>query len=380
MEQTTIQKLFREKFEKEPTLVRAPGRINFIGEHTDYNNGLVLPAAINKQILIALAPNQTQQCQVYSADLDESYNFSVSDLQPGKGWSNYLQGVMKGFHQIGFNLNGVDAIVSGDIPIGAGLSSSAALCCGFATAYCTAFEIDLAKLSIAKIAQFSEHHFAGVKCGLMDQYASLFGEKNKAILLDCETLEHELVPFQFSDIDVLLIDTKVKHSLADSAYNKRREACELGAALVMRNYPEVQSLRNISITMLKELKADFPDEIYLRCQYVINEISRTRMASQLLKDKNIVGFGNLLYETHKGLSEEYEVSCDESDFLVKLAKSNKVIGSRMMGGGFGGCTINIINKRETQSFQKLVQEKYVTTFNRDPEFHLIKIEDGVSQL
>jgi galactokinase len=214
----------------------------------------------------------------------------------------------------------------------------------------------------------------------MDQYASLFGEKDKAILLDCRTMEHETVPFHFPEIDVLLVDTKVKHSLADSAYNKRREACELGAALIMRKYPDVQSLRDITLSMLEELKSDFPDEIFSRCHYVVNEISRTKRAAQLLKNKNIDGFGKLLYETHEGLSKEYEVSCDESDFLVDLARNNNVIGARMMGGGFGGCTINLINKTETQNFQKLVQEKYVATFNKEPEFHIVKIEDGVTQL
>lgn len=380
MEYSTIKKQFQEKFEKEPIIFRAPGRINFIGEHTDYNDGLVLPAAINREIIIAVAPNQTEQCHVFSTDLNEGHSFSINELIPGKGWEHYLHGVLKGIHQVGFNLSGVDVIVGGDIPVGAGLSSSAALCCGFATAYCKALSIELAKLGIAKIAQFSEHHFAGVKCGLMDQYASLFGEKNKAILLDCEKLEHETVPFLFPDVDILLIDTKVKHSLADSAYNNRREACELGTALVIRKYPDVKSLRDINIAMLEDLKADFPDEIYLRCHYVIEEISRTRKAAQLLKGRDLKGFGKLLYETHQGLSKEYEVSCDESDFLVELAKSNKVIGARMMGGGFGGCTINLINKRETQSFRKLVQEKYVTTFNREPEFHIVNIEDGVSQL
>jgi galactokinase len=380
VDQATIRKTFIEKFGREPVVVRAPGRINFIGEHTDYNNGLVLPAAINKQMLIAVAPNHTQQCQVYSTDLNEGQSFSINDLQPGKGWANYLQGVMKGIHQIGFPLQGVDVVVSGDIPVGAGLSSSAALCCGFATAYCKAFDIELAKLAIAKIAQFAEHHFAGVMCGLMDQYASLFGEKNKAILLDCQSLEHEVVPFHFPEIDILLIDTKVKHSLADSAYNKRRQACELGAALVMRKNPEVRSLRDISLTMLEEVKNDFPDEIYQRCHYVVEEIARTKKAAQFLKEKNIQSFGKLLYDTHDGLSKEYEVSCEESDFLVDLAKVNEVIGARMMGGGFGGCTINIILKSKTQAFRELVRREYVATFRKEPEFYTVEIEDGVSQI
>ena len=380
MEHHEIKKVFLEKFRREPVIVRAPGRINFIGEHTDYNNGLVLPAAINKSILIAVAANETEQSHVYSADLNEQHSFATLDLKPGKSWHHYLQGVMRGINQIGFPLSGVDVMVSGNIPVGAGLSSSAALCCGFAMAYSKTFGFELAKLGIAKIAQFAEHHFAGVKCGLMDQYASLFGEKNKAILLDCEKLEHEMVPFDFADTDILLVDTKVKHSLADSAYNNRREACELGVALVMRKYPEVRSLRDVSIEMLAELKDDFSDEIYKRCQYVIQELERTKRAAQFLKGRNLVGFGALLYETHEGLSKEYEVSCRESDLLVELAKASEVIGSRMMGGGFGGCTINILGKSKTVAFQKLVQEKYVATFNIEPEFHVVQIVGGVTQI
>ena len=380
MEYASIRKAFVEKFGKEPIIVRAPGRINFIGEHTDYNNGLVLPAAINKQILIAVAPNQTQQCQVYSADLNEEQSFSVNDLKPGKGWAHYLQGVMKGIHQIGFPLQGVDAVVSGNIPVGAGLSSSAALCCGFATAYCEAFNIKLAKLAIAKIAQYAEHHFAGVMCGLMDQYASLFGEKNKAILLDCQSLEHEAVPFDFPEIDIVLIDTKVKHSLADSAYNKRREACELGAALIMRKYPDVRSLRDVSIVMLEELKGDFPEEVYQRCHYVVKEIARTQQAARFLKERNLQSFGKLLYDTHHGLSKEYEVSCDESDFLVEIAKANGVIGARMMGGGFGGCTINLIEKVNSHRFEKVVREKYFSRFKKEPDFYWVNLADGVQRL
>jgi galactokinase len=338
----------------------------------------VLPAAIDKEIIIGIAANQSNQCHVFSIDLNESHSFSVEELKPGKNWTHYLQGVMHGMRQIGFPLNGVDVTVCGNIPVGAGLSSSAALCCGFGMGYSQLMGFDLAKLAIAKIAQYAEHQFAGVKCGLMDQYASLFGERNRALLLDCKTLQHESVPFEFPEVDILLIDTKVKHTLADSAYNNRREACELGVALVMRKY-DVKSLRDVSLAMLIELKDDFPDEVFQRCHYVVKELERTRQAAQHLKQHNLAAFGQLLHETHTGLSREYEVSCEESDYLVSLARDSEgVFGARMMGGGFGGCTINLVRKSETNQFIKWVKEKYTQTFQKDPGFYQMQITDGVS--
>jgi len=380
MQQATISKIFKDKFGKQPIVVRAPGRINFIGEHTDYNEGLVLPASIDKEILIAIAANHTTQCNLFSADRNESHSFTIDDLKPGKPWIHYLQGVMHGMHQIGLSLSGVDVVVSGTIPVGAGLSSSAALCCGFGMAYSHVLGFDLTRLALAKIAQYAEHNFAGVKCGLMDQYASLFGKKDFALLLDCKSLEHELVPFHFPEIEVLLIDTKVKHSLADSAYNKRREACELGAALVARKY-DVRTLRDVTMNMLEEMKKDFPDEVFIRCKYVVQEMERTRKAVQYLKNQQLINFGKLLYETHQGLSQDYEVSCEESDFLVDLARGNdKVFGARMMGGGFGGCTINLVEKGEVDRFKKSVSGKYVASFKKEPDFYSVSITDGVGVL
>lgn len=380
MQKQAIQKIFQEKFGKEPILVRAPGRINFIGEHLDYNEGFVLPAAIDREMLIAVAANQTSECHVYSADLQESSSFSIHDLQPGKHWFNYLQGILHGIKQIGFPLSGVDVVISGNIPLGAGLSSSAALCCGFGMAMAKILNIDLARLAIAKVAQYSEHHFAGVKCGIMDQYASLFGKKNHALLLDCKTLGHELVQFNFPEIDILLVDTKVKHSLADTAYNNRREACESGVALVRRKY-DVTFLREVSLAMLMDMREDFPDDIFRRCHYVVTEMERTRLAVELLRKKDIIGFGKLLYEAHTGLSRDYEVSCKEADFLVGLAKENRqVLGARMMGGGFGGCTINLVKKNETAHFSETVREKYFNAFKIETEFYNMKLVDGVELL
>jgi len=378
VDKTIFKKTFQEKFGGKPIIVRAPGRINFIGEHTDYNNGLVLPAAIDREIFVAVAPNHTAQCQVFSPDLNESHSFSVDELNPGKNWVHYLQGVMHGIRQAGYSLSGANVMISGNIPAGAGLSSSAALCCGFGMAYSHAIGASLTKLALAKIAQYAEHHFAGVKCGLMDQYASLFGMKDLAILLDCKTLEHEYVPFQFPDIDILLIDTKVKHSLADSAYNNRREACEMGVKLVSRKH-EVHSLRDVSVSMLMEMKSGFPEDIFRRCQYVVNEMRRTRQAVKHLKENNIQAFGSLLFETHWGLSRDYEVSCGESDFLVDLAQENKsVLGARMMGGGFGGCTLNLVKKNGTAEFREAARKKYFATFKKEPDFYSVSLEDGVT--
>lgn len=378
MEPKAVRNLFIEKFAKQPLLARAPGRINFIGEHTDYNNGLVMPAAINRQIYIAVAVNGTDSCRLFSPDLNEEHNFKLTDLKPGKGWMHYVQGVMHGINRVGFELKGVDVLVTGNIPLGAGLSSSAALCCGFGMAFSNVLGGELSRLAIAKIGQYAEHNFAGVKCGLMDQYASVFGKKGHAILLDCQALVHDYLPFDYPELDVLLIDTKVKHSLADSAYNNRREACELGAALVMRKYPHIKSLRDVKPLMLNEMQPDFTDDVLTRCRYVVEELQRTRKAAELLKQHKLEEFGKLLYQTHDGLSNQYEVSCPEADFLVSLAKENShVLGARMMGGGFGGCTINLIRKSATNDFQRVVKEKYALQFGHEPEFHLVELQDGV---
>ncbi len=380
MQESTIRKIFHDKFGRPATVVRAPGRINFIGEHLDYNEGLVLPAAIDKEVLIAMARNGTNECHFYSYDLNESPSFSIHDLKPGTSWVNYLQGVMQGIQQAGLPLNGVDLVIAGSIPLGAGLSSSAALCCGFGLVYSAVSELNLSKLAIAKIAQYAEHHFAGVKCGIMDQYASLFGKKDHALLLDCKTMEHEPVSFHFLEIEILLIDTKVKHSLAETAYNNRREACEMGIALLRRKY-DVSFLRDVSLNMLNSMMEDFPDDIYRRCLYVVNEMERVRQAVHCLKVRDIRAFGKLLYETHQGLSHDYQVSCVESDFLVALSKGNKkVLGARMMGGGFGGCTLNLIHQSEVESFQHFIKEQYWKAFKIEPAFYKVSLMDGVQIL
>ena len=378
----SIANLFNQKFSGEPLLIRAPGRINLIGEHTDYNNGFVFPAAVDRAIYFAMTPSGTEKCNIYSADMGEGVSFSIHDLNPGETWVNYLMGVLDGFQRRGLSVRGVDCVFGGDIPAGAGLSSSAALCNGFGFGLNQLFDCKLDPLQLAKISQYAEHEFVGLMCGIMDQYASLFGVKDSALLLDCRALKHEVIPVHLKDHCLLLIDTKVKHTLASSAYNERRQACERGVQVIHQKNNKVQSLRDVTRTMLYEFQDELGEDVFVKCLYIVDEIKRTQNAAELLKKNELKAFGALMYETHRGLSQSFEVSCKELDFLVRLAEEDKkkVAGARMMGGGFGGCTINLIEKSKVKSFQEKVLDQYVATFHIEPEFYLVKLVDGVGEM
>jgi galactokinase len=376
-----VERFFVERFKSQPAIFIAPGRINLIGEHTDYNDGFVMPAAIDRHITFAITPNGTNQCTVYALDYNEEISFSLDELKAGDGWVNYLMGVLHGLHQIGFNLKGVNCVFGSSIPVGAGLSSSAALCCGFGFALSELFDWQLARLAIAKVAQYSEHHFAGVKCGIMDQYASLFGVENSALLLDCRELAHEVLPIHFGDYRLMLIDTKVKHALASTAYNDRRAACEDGVRVLAKYQPNIKSLRDVSRVALYEHQDELGEDVFIKCLFVVEEIARTQEAAQLLKAGDLAAFGAKMYETHWGLSQAYDVSCEELDFLVSLAEedTSMVVGSRMMGGGFGGCTINLVRKDKVDYIRGYVHEKYFATFGKEPDFYLMNLSQGVHQ-
>lgn len=377
--QSLLTESFKKKFKSAPLLVQAPGRINLIGEHTDYNEGFVMPGAIDKHFTFAVGRGRKDRCNIYAIDFDEGVTFSLYDLNPGETWVNYLMGVLDGFTARNLPLQGIDCMFSGNIPVGAGASSSAALCCGFAFAINEIFQFGLSRLDLARIAQRSEHDFIGAKVGIMDQYASLFGKKDAVMLLDCRNLSHEYLPFPAHEVEVLLIDTRVKHSLAASAYNDRRAACEFGVSRLQELYPGVHALRDVDERMLNEIKGRVELEVYKKCHYVIREIARTRQAAQLLKSGDLKRFGQLMFETHWGLSRDYEVSCPESDLLVTLAQESPdfVVGARQMGGGFGGCTINLVKNGATDLFSRKVREKYVATFGKEPDFYSIKLSDGV---
>ena len=372
---------FQERFGRAPLIFLAPGRINLIGEHVDYNDGFVMPAAVDSHMIFAIAPNSNDRCNIYAQDFKEGVTFSLKDLNPGETWVNYLMGVMEGFSQRELPVKGVDCIFGGNILAGSGLSSSAALCCGFAFALNEIFKCGLSRLELAKIAQFSEHEFAGVNCGIMDQYASLFGKEGYALMLDCRALTHGYIPFKFDGIDIVLIDTKVKHSLGASAYNDRRVSCEEGVSVLKKQFPQIQALRDADLKSLEAVRSQLSEDTFTKCQFVINEIERTKRAAKFLKEDNLNGFGQLMFQSHWGLSKEYDVSCAESDSLVAMAQeeSNSVLGARQVGGGFGGCTINLIKRESVKDFSDKVRKNYVATFKKEPDFYSIKLSQGVHQ-
>jgi len=370
---------FITRFHKKPSLFVAPGRINLIGEHTDYNEGFAMPAAIDKHIVFALAPSGNDRCNIFSKDLKEGVTFSIYDLNPGEVWINYLMGVIDAFQRRGLPVRGVDCVFAGNIPVGGGMSSSAALCCGFGFALNEVFQFGISRLEIAKISQSSEHHFVGAMVGLMDQYASLFSKQDSVLLLDCKTLTHQHIPFNFPGYDILLVDTKVKHAIGSSAYNERREACERGVRILNKKNPSIHSLRDATRVMLLDHQDELGEDAFVKCLYIVEENLRVLKAVEFLKEGNPKSFGDLMYQTHWGLSQAYEVSCQELDFLVSLAeeKRSEVIGSRMMGGGFGGCTINLVEKAKVGIFKEEVLAKYFATFKKEPDFYSVKLSDGV---
>lgn len=373
---------FREQFYIEPRLFAAPGRINLIGEHVDYNNGWVMPAAIDRCIWFAVAPSSAATFTLHSLDQKETVSFDISELQPGRHWSNYLMGVINAIVQRGKSVSGVNVIFGGNIPVGGGMSSSAAMCCGFAFVLNELFQLGFSRLQLALIAQQSEHTFAGARVGLMDQYASLFGKKDHVLLLDCQSQTHELIPATSDDWDVLLIDTKVKHSLGSSAYNDRRASCEEAVSVLQKHFPEVGSLRDARATQLYQVQDELGDDTLVKALFIVEEIHRTIKAAAHLKQQNWKEFGQLMFATHWGLSQAYEVSCPELDFLVSLAEdqSDSVYGARLMGGGFGGCTINLVKKYFRPALEEMVRDKYFTTFGIEPDFYTVTFQEGVHEV
>ena len=372
-----LQQEFTRRYGREPFIVASPGRINLIGEHTDYNKGFVLPAAIDKRIYAAIAKNGTGSVNVFARQLNAHATFSVRDHQKREGWINYLIGVTYFLQQTGSQVEGIDVIIDGDVPVGAGMSSSAALCSAYGFALNEMFGLDFSRMELALVGQRTEHEFAGVKCGIMDQFASLHGKKGYAIKLDCRSMEYEYVPFDFPDYRIVLVNTMVSHSLAGTEYNLRRQQCEEGVALLKKYDPEIESLRDVTYEQLVQHWKEFNTTVYDRCTYVVNENQRLLAACDALRRGDLSGLGEMMFASHKGLSKRYEVSCKELDFLVEFAKKTEgVIGARMMGGGFGGCTINIVRADSVNEFSKEIKRAYLDRFQADPHIYVMQMEDG----
>lgn len=375
----SIVKQFDENFGGEKITVRAPGRINIIGEHTDYNEGFVLPAAVPSAIYFAIGRRNDNKVKLISTDFNQECEFSLDDTQkPDYQWASYIFGVTQIIKSMGYKFGGYNCVFGGDIPVGSGMSSSAALECGTAFGISHLYDLNISSLDIAKIGQRSEHEYVGVKCGIMDQYASVFGKTGKCIKLDCRSLQHEYANADIKGCVFILTNTMVKHSLASSEYNKRRSEVEEGVEKVKRLHPEVNSLRDCTLDMLDEVKTSISETIYRRCRFVIEENNRVTRACELLNNGEIEEFGKLIYQSHNGLSQMYEVSCKELDFLVAQTESmDYVLGSRMMGGGFGGCTISLVKADKVDEYKKTIAKAYKNEFNIDPQFYQAVAENGV---
>ena len=356
---------FLENFKPELT-VESPGRINIIGEHTDYNMGFVLPTAIEKKIIFKFQKNGSDKiCHVYSKGYDTGFELSLDEIEISKvEWENYILGVLNEILKRTDKLKGFDCTLESHVPIGSGVSSSAALECGLAFGLNEMFDLGLSRMDIVELSQAAEHTYAGTKCGIMDQFASVMSKEGHVILLDCESLEYSYIPIQIQPYKIVLLNTNVSHNLASGEYNTRRAQCEEGVTELQKKFPEVKSLRNANMEMLNAIKDEINETVYNRCAYVIQEITRVLEAVEALKGNNLKRVGELLYETHEGLSKMYEVSCPELDFLVEFTKDNDaVLGARMMGGGFGGCTINLVHKDAIDEFVEAASKAYKKACN-----------------
>ncbi|MFL9842873.1 galactokinase [Flavobacterium rhizosphaerae] len=377
-----VKECFKEQFATTPNYIfLSPGRINIIGEHVDYNDGFVLPAAINKYVCFAIAENGTDIINLYAKDLGESYSFNLNTaLQPvGAMWVNFFLGVVQQLKNRGFVFKGLDVAFSSTVPMGAGLSSSAAIECGFCFAIDTIFNLGLSKKDIALIGQKAEHTFAGVNCGIMDQFASVFGKKNSVIKLDCNTLEYEYHSADFNNYTLVLLDSKVKHTHLTSGYNDRRNEVEKGLDIIKREYPGVQTFRDLNEEQVHAVKDKLGNIIYKRCLFVVREIQRVRDAVKAIEANDFEKLGQLMYETHQGLSKNYEVSCEEIDFLVDAVHTDtNVLGARMMGGGFGGCSVNLVKKDAVKALVERVSREYKEKFAIELEVYKVKISEGTS--
>lgn len=368
---------------KSEIVVESPGRINLIGEHIDYNGGHVLPAAIDKKITLKFRKNTTQSCEIYSKNFKSSFVIDLNQLKRSDvEWQNFILGVLYHIDHLKPNkLHGFDCIIESNLPLGSGISSSAALECGIAKGVNELFDLKLTDLQMINLSRDAEHTFVGTKCGIMDQFAVVRGQKNHLILLDCESLDYELIEANFKPYIVVLLNTNVSHNLASSEYNVRRDECQTALEAIQKKYPKYQHLTEIPVNVIKGFKEVLPQKIYNRALYVAQEDKRTLKAVKKLKDKNLSEFGKLLYKSHHGLENLYEVSCQELDYLVQETKDlDYVLGARMMGGGFGGCTLNLVHKDKVDEFVDRITAAYEEKFNIQLTSILTTIGDGTKKV
>jgi galactokinase len=379
MNKAKLSALFASQFNEAPSFVIAsPGRINLIGEHVDYNHGFVLPAAIDKYMYVAVSKRSDHQIVMHAADIQQNYQTSLDNASQRSSldWPNYVLGVAHELKKDGHTISGFNILITGNIPVGAGVSSSAALECATVFSLMHLFDINISKQAMVQIAQRAENNFVGVNCGVMDQFASMFGKADHVIKLDCADLSYTYFPFKLEGISIVLFDTFVKHSLASSEYNTRREECETGIAALRQQF-SITTFREATLTMLDAVADTISSDLYSRCRYVIEEIARMESACNHLLAGEIDAFGARMYETHTGLSKLYNVSCPELDLIVEnCMNETAIIGARMMGGGFGGCVIALVQATELETVYKRINAVYENTFGRSMGKYVMQIGDG----
>ncbi|MCO6497415.1 MAG: galactokinase [Chitinophagaceae bacterium] len=376
-----IKEIFISKYGNDPGLYFSPGRINLIGEHIDYNDGFVMPCAIDKGIFFAIAENGSDRIRFFSKDYNEEYETQLTDIHAAGSWKNYVLGVVDEFQKAGEEIKGFDCAFSGNLPVGAGLSSSAALEGGLAFGLNEIFDLGLSRKELAFLCQKAEHGFPGVKCGIMDQYANMLGQENKAILLDCRDIDHTYIPLETEGYSLVLINSCVHHSLASSAYNTRRNESEGGLKVLQRS-GRYNSYRDVKDPAdLREFEKEMGKVVFKRATFIVGEIQRTIKAASYLKERRLEAFGKLMFGSHDGLSSLYEVSCEELDFLVNLARINPdIAGSRMMGGGFGGCTINLVKSSALDDFVEASIDAYKKKFDIEAKAYRVSTGNGTSRI
>lgn len=378
----SLQTSFQSLFDREPRLFSAPGRVNLIGEHTDYNEGFVLPMAANCRTFAAAAPREDRVVKVHSFDLNESATLELDEehrLPHPRSWVRYVQGVAHVLEDRGCRLRGADIAITSQVPIGAGLSSSAALeiSVGYALLRLSNQDVDLMTLALA--AQHAEHTFVGTRSGLMDQLTAAFGRQGYAVFIDCRSLERDLIPMNIGETRVVVCDTNVKHELATSAYNQRRRECEHAVEMLSEQRPGINALRDLNLSDL-DLIASLPEPLNRRAKHVVTENDRTEHAAKLLREGDAAALGELIYASHASLRDDYEVSCRELDIMVELARGTGVFGARMMGGGFGGCTVNLVEADEVPRFKETITKGYSEATGIKPAIYVIESDDGVGEL
>ena len=381
----TVTQAFQHRFATEPILlIQAPGRINLIGEHTDYNDGFVLPAAVNKYLYFAFGTTSESSLAVHSINYDEYLRF---DLAPGgtnqadSPWGKYLLTAVRVLQEKGYEVQPFNATFGGDIPLGAGMSSSAALCCGFIYGLSELFNLKIPRKEIALLAQATEHRI-GIQCGLMDQYAVLFGRANQVLFLDCESLEYQHFPLALGDYTLVLINSMIKHELAaESGYNDRRASCERVVTVIQRDHPEVKTLRHVTLEQLTAHQNTLSAEDYRRAHYVLRENQRVQDTVQALQRGDVPQVGKLIFASHADMRDEYQITTPELDALVDLAHQQAgVLGARMMGGGFGGCTINLMKKEQRATTVTNIVQPYHQKYDLEPEVYELALSDGVRRV